>query len=113
MNNAKIWLVVKPTVGIPLLLSAVAISSFAVHVGIIANTSWIEDYHQGLELGTTAQNEAALARESEAKAAAYAPPAGGQQVLVLLPDGTTARAVLEPQSAQAASFTPEVPLTPD
>jgi light-harvesting protein B-800-850 alpha chain len=32
MNNAKMWLVVKPTVGIPLFLGAVAVGSLAVHV---------------------------------------------------------------------------------
>jgi len=47
MNNAKMWLVVKPTVGIPLFLSAVAISSFLVHVGIVADTTWMADYHNG------------------------------------------------------------------
>ncbi|MBK1635663.1 light-harvesting protein [Rhodovulum adriaticum] len=47
MNNAKMWLVVKPTVGIPLFLSAVAISSFLVHVGLVMNTSWMYDYHNG------------------------------------------------------------------
>ena len=37
MNNAKMWLVVKPTVGIPLCLSAVAVGSFAVpHAGAVA-----------------------------------------------------------------------------
>lgn len=115
MNNAKIWLVVKPTVGIPLLLSAVAISSFAVHVGIVSNTSWIEDYHQGLPLGSTAETAALAARVGAAKAAtvAYMPPAdGGQQILVIMPDGTTARAILEPQST-TASLSTEKPLAPD
>ena len=30
MNNSKMWLVVKPTVGIPMFLGAVAVGSFAV-----------------------------------------------------------------------------------
>ena len=47
MNNAKVWLVVKPTVGIPLFLSAVAISSFLVHAGLATTTTWLSDYHQG------------------------------------------------------------------
>lgn len=47
MNNAKMWLVVKPTVGIPLFLASVAISSFLVHASLALNTTWIADYHNG------------------------------------------------------------------
>lgn len=47
MIYGKIWCVVKPTVGIPLFLGAVAVTSFAVHLALIANTTWIKDYHQG------------------------------------------------------------------
>ena len=47
MIYGKLWCVVKPSVGIPLFLSAVAIASFAVHVALVMNTTWIKDYHQG------------------------------------------------------------------
>ncbi|NCU19853.1 light-harvesting protein [Candidatus Falkowbacteria bacterium] len=47
MNNAKLWLVVKPTTGVPLFLSAVAISSFAVHYMLVQNTTWMGAYHNG------------------------------------------------------------------
>jgi light-harvesting protein B-800-850 alpha chain len=47
MNNAKLWLVVKPTVGIPVFLSAVAISSFLVHLLLVLKTGWMEDYYSG------------------------------------------------------------------
>ncbi len=47
MNNAKLWLVVKPTVGIPLFLSAVAIGSFAVHVAVLTNTTWLGNFLKG------------------------------------------------------------------
>lgn len=47
MNNAKMWLVVKPTTGIPLFLASVAISSFLVHAGLVLNTDWMFDYHNG------------------------------------------------------------------
>ncbi len=47
MIYGKIWCVVKPSVGIPLFLSAVAIGSFAVHVALVMNTTWIAAYHQG------------------------------------------------------------------
>ena len=66
MNNAKMWLVVKPTVGVPLFLSAVALGSFAVHVAVLSNTTWVADF------------------------------------LVTLPDGTTARAILQMPETMAA-----------
>ena len=47
MTNGKIWLVVKPTVGVPLFLGAVAISSFAVHYALLTNTTWLSDYYAG------------------------------------------------------------------
>lgn len=51
MNNSKMWLVVKPTVGIPLFLGAVAVGSFAVHVAVLTNTSWVSDFLSGQPLG--------------------------------------------------------------
>lgn len=60
MNNAKLWLVVKPTVGIPIFLSAVAISSFLVHAGLVLNTDWMFEYHNG-----GAAEEAALVIEDK------------------------------------------------
>jgi light-harvesting protein B-800-850 alpha chain len=98
MNNSKMWLVVKPTVGIPLFLSAVAVGSFAVHVAVLTNTSWVSDFLQGQPLGT-GDAQAALVPAPDAtqpaQASYVAPQAQGQSVLVILPDGTTARAVLE------------------
>jgi light-harvesting protein B-800-850 alpha chain len=52
MNNAKMWLVVKPTVGIPMFLTGVALGSFLVHVAVLSNTSWVADFLQGQPLGT-------------------------------------------------------------
>ncbi|MEM9168323.1 MAG: light-harvesting protein [Pseudomonadota bacterium] len=53
MINARMWLVVNPTVGIPLFLGAVAVGSFSVHVGIVTNTSWVGDFLSGRKLGST------------------------------------------------------------
>jgi light-harvesting protein B-800-850 alpha chain len=43
----KMWLVVKPTVGIPVFLGAVAISSFAVHLAVISQVDWYKSYANG------------------------------------------------------------------
>lgn len=58
MNNAKMWLVVKPSVGVPVFLAGVAIASFAVHVAVVGNTTWYADYLAGNKLGATASIEA-------------------------------------------------------
>jgi light-harvesting protein B-800-850 alpha chain len=47
MIYGKIWCVVKPSTGIPLFLAAVAIGSFAVHVALLTNTTWVKKYLNG------------------------------------------------------------------
>ncbi|NBW00847.1 MAG: light-harvesting protein [Betaproteobacteria bacterium] len=55
MIYGKIWCVVKPSVGIPLFLSAVAIGSFAVHVALVTNTTWVKEFLQGGQKTVAAQ----------------------------------------------------------
>lgn len=47
MNQGKIWLVVKPTVGLPLFLGGVAVIALAVHTAILTNTTWYPAYYSG------------------------------------------------------------------
>lgn len=47
MIYGKLWCVVRPQVGIPLFLSAVAIGSFAVHVALVTNTTWVKKFLNG------------------------------------------------------------------
>ena len=47
MNQGRIWCVVSPTVGLPLLLGAVAVIAFTVHFAILNNTTWFAAYWQG------------------------------------------------------------------
>jgi light-harvesting protein B-800-850 alpha chain len=47
MNQGKIWRVVNPTVGVPMFLGAVAVSSFAVHYMLYTHTKWFPAYHEG------------------------------------------------------------------
>ena len=102
MNNSKLWLVVKPTVGIPLFLGAVAVGSFAVHVAVLTNTSWVDDFLSGNELGSSS---AALETEQTILPAS-ADVAGGTMYLdasvttvegmkIVLPDGRIARLVVD------------------
>ena len=47
MNQAKIWLVVKPTVGLPLLLGTVLTIALLVHFAVLSHTTWFGGYWQG------------------------------------------------------------------
>jgi len=47
MNNGRIWCVVNPTVGLPLFIGGVALTSLTVHHYVLSNTSWIGDYWKG------------------------------------------------------------------
>lgn len=47
MNQGRIWCVVNPTVGLPLFLGSVAITSLIVHYSVLSNTTWISSYWSG------------------------------------------------------------------
>lgn len=47
MNQGKIWRVVNPTVGVPLFLGAVALTSLFVHYQLLTKTSWLPAYYEG------------------------------------------------------------------
>ena len=110
MNNAKMWLVVKPTVGIPLFLGGVAVTSLAVHVAVISAGvgSWYGPYVTG---GADAEETAAVQTEQSvmpASAEAGSLPAyleadahGNETVRVVLPDGRTATLVVDDLTSAA------------
>lgn len=47
MNQARIWLVVQPTVGLPLFLGTVLIISLLVHYSVLSNTTWMAAFFEG------------------------------------------------------------------
>lgn len=98
MNNAKMWLVVSPTVGVPIFLGAVAVGSFAVHLQVVKNTSWVADFIQGVPMGSgdeMAANAILEEQELQAAQASYAiPTENGLEVTVVLQDGRQAQAIL-------------------
>jgi light-harvesting protein B-800-850 alpha chain len=47
MNQARIWLVVKPTVGLPLLLGSVTLIAILVHAAVLSHTTWFSAYWNG------------------------------------------------------------------
>jgi light-harvesting protein B-800-850 alpha chain len=67
MNQGKIWLVVKPSVGLPLFLGTVLIIALLVHAFLALKTDWYGSYWNG--------------NKAKAQAAAVA-PAGSTTVAV-------------------------------
>ena len=57
MIYGKMWLVVKPSVGIPVFLGAVAVSSFAVHYALLTHTTWVPKFLNGNSASPTASVE--------------------------------------------------------
>ena len=47
MNQGRIWCVVNPSVGLPLLLGSVAATSLIVHACVMTQTSWMSAYWSG------------------------------------------------------------------
>jgi light-harvesting protein B-800-850 alpha chain len=61
MIYGKMWTVVRPTVGIPLIISAVAVGSFSVHYAILSHTTWVSAFLEGGAAKTAAASAAAAA----------------------------------------------------
>ena len=112
MNNAKMWLVVSPAVGVPVFLGAVAVGSFSVHVAVLSNTSWVSDFLSGVPLGTGDEMSAQMITpetDMEATRAAYVLDLDEQtqEINVIMPDGSLARAVLQTDATvQNAALAP-------
>jgi light-harvesting protein B-800-850 alpha chain len=47
MNQGRIWCVVNPTVGLPLFLGSVAVTSLIVHYSVLSNTTWFASFLNG------------------------------------------------------------------
>jgi light-harvesting protein B-800-850 alpha chain len=47
MNQSRIWLVVPPAVGLPLLLGSVAVTVLLVHFAVLTHTTWVGEFFQG------------------------------------------------------------------
>ena len=104
MNNSKLWLVVNPTVGIPIFLGAVAVGSYSVHMQVVNNTDWVADFLKGNEMGSSS---ASMLIEEDVQTASATALEDGQRIKVTLPDGTEAWAVIEaPKTTLASALLP-------
>jgi len=73
MNQGKIWLVVKPTVGLPAFLGGVALIAVVVHAAILTHTNWYPSYFEGNAKAKAAAAQAAAAVHAEGSTDAAAP----------------------------------------
>lgn len=108
MNNSRMWLVVNPTVGIPLLLGAVAVTSLIVHAAVLTHTTWYPAFYQG---NTKAKVALDVPAQKLSDTAVLAPAAKvvfdaqGKDAVVVLSDGRTARVVFDSPAAKPAEVT--------
>ena len=66
MNQGRIWCVVSPTVGLPLLLGSVAITSLIVHASVMTHVPWMASYWSGSARTKAAMNDGDTARVASA-----------------------------------------------
>ena len=52
MNQGRIWCVVNPTVGLPLFIGGVAVTSLVVHASVMTHTNWVSNFWNGGEAKT-------------------------------------------------------------
>jgi light-harvesting protein B-800-850 alpha chain len=67
MIYGKIWCVVKPSVGVPLFLGSVALTSLAVHYSVLTHTTWFARYWEGKAASMSAAGAEAKPAEAPAK----------------------------------------------
>jgi light-harvesting protein B-800-850 alpha chain len=66
MNQGRLWTVVNPSIGLPIFLGAIAVTSLIVHFSILTHTTWYPGFLQGgqkkvaIETQTTAPAALAL-----------------------------------------------------
>ena len=68
MNQGRIWCVVSPSVGLPLLLGSVAVTSLIVHASVMTHVTWMSSYWSGSWRNRTATSEASPAKVADATA---------------------------------------------
>lgn len=72
MNQGRIWLVVKPTVGLPAFLGGVAVISLCVHSSVLNHSDWFPAFLNGNLKAKAAASAAAPQSALETPMAAVA-----------------------------------------
>ena len=113
MNNARMWTVVSPTVGLPLFFIGVAATSLIVHASVMTNSDFMGQFWSGQEMGS---ESASLNSESPIKSAsataAITASLDSGEAFIVLPDGRTGRVVFDAPVTLASADT-GLPLAAD
>lgn len=109
MYNARMWLVVKPTVGLPLFFGGVVTIALLNHTAVLYHSDFYADFIRGGEKKVSQdQNAPATAVAADATAARVVfngDVASATEATLILPDGRTARVVIDgsPGRVQSAA----------
>jgi light-harvesting protein B-800-850 alpha chain len=112
MNNGRMWCVVNPTVGLPLILGAVALTSMTVHHALMNHTTWVDAFLNGkgapakVGMNETASPVAAVASASGPAFVINVAPAAGTDA-----NGKTAFVVTVTPTAETAALKTPASLT--
>ena len=93
MNNARMWTVVNPTVGLPLFFIGVAATSLIVHTSVMTNSEFVAQFFSGQEMA--ANVEAGSDLKTASATAAITASLGSGEAFIVLPDGRTGRVVFD------------------
>lgn len=94
MYNSKMWLFVKPSIGLPLFFGGVALTSLAVHTAVLKNTTWMPAFYNG------------KGRPAAASVAPTVTPAAVTLTPATSAQPTATQAAATPASPQLASLEP-------
>ena len=96
MNQGRIWCVVSPTIGLPLFLTGVALTSLAVHTAVMTHSDWMGNYWEGAK-AKVALNTTTSATPSAFSMKVTPVPANGATpasfLITVSPNGATATPV--------------------
>jgi light-harvesting protein B-800-850 alpha chain len=106
MNQGRIWCVVNPTVGLPLFLGSVAITSLIVHTCVMTHTTWMGNYWQGkaktVAMNGSAASVASLSSQAQPGFVVSVNPVAASAGTV----GTSFVVTVAPSQVQTAKATP-------
>ncbi len=96
MNNARMWTVVNPTVGIPLFFVGVAATSLIVHTSVMTNSAFVGQFFSGDEMGAeTAMLDADSPIRTVSSPSSISASLAEGEAFIVLPDGRTGRVVFD------------------
>jgi light-harvesting protein B-800-850 alpha chain len=98
MNQGRIWCVVNPTVGLPLFIGGVAVTSLVVHASVMTHSTWVSKFFEG---STAAQAASAETTVSPLASNVTKTDQGYVITVTVAPDAAAKLASLEDETAIA------------